>query len=193
LSVTVRHFTAEDVPIRSALLRDPQFQANITDVASRTMDDELAASQLRTIAEEQNTKQIFTVCRRGDEIIGFFWISHIDWRSQSCELSLALLPKFRRAFGLLLVQAALRHLYDELNMQVVIDQVLEHNVMLLSESTVAERSQIRSIYNQFTDGRWVTACAWSNAVEESWREPNFDRQRAKRAARIRTTLAGDDA
>ena len=189
MSVYFTHFAAEDVPIRNALLRDPEFQANITDFASTVDDDELSASPLRTIAEEHDTKRIFTVRRGQGEVIGLWWITSIDWRSQSCELSFALLPRFRRAFGTHLAEAAFRYLYDELNMKVVISQVMEHNVMLHSTERLTRLRRVRSPYDQFTAGHWVTACYWTSTVEDSRDDVrDLARRRAEHAARLRAAL-----
>ncbi|HEY8980275.1 MAG TPA: GNAT family N-acetyltransferase [Streptomyces sp.] len=189
MRVTIRHFTHEDVPSRSALLRDADFQANLTDFAVESEDDALDAWQRRTIDHEQHTKRIYTACRGDGEVIGFLWITSLDWRSQVCELSFALLPRFRRGFGPPAIQAARAHLHDELNMRVVIDQVLEHNTMLNSGREALERMQVRIPYDSYTVGEWRTACYWTqSAAEFRARRADELHRRADRSARIRAAL-----
>ncbi|MER5439014.1 GNAT family N-acetyltransferase [Streptomyces sp. NPDC002790] len=188
MALTIRHFTEADIPVRGELLRDPEFQANLTDFAMATADDALAEWHRRTIHEEHDTKRIFTVCR-GDEVIGFWWMTSIDWPSRRCELSFALLPRFRGAFGTLLVQAAQRYLHLELNMEVIVDQVLEHNVMLHSSSRLDELHRLRRRFDQYTAGRWCTACYWTRtAADFEADRTEIDRRRSERAARIRSAL-----
>jgi len=189
MRVTIRHFTAADVPIRSALLRDADFQANLTDFAILAGDDALASGQLRTIAEEQDVKRIFTACRGEGEVLGFLWITSIDWRSQSCELSFALLPRFRGGFGPPVIDTARAYLHDELNMKVIVDQVLEHNAMMHSPAELARRSQVRCDYDSYTVGEWRTACYWTQTEEEfRARREREARGRAERSSRIRASL-----
>lgn len=166
IHIQIRHFSAEDIPVRSALLRDEAFQANLTDFAVFTEDDALASWQLDTITHEQDVKRIFTACRGNGEVIGFLWITSVDWRSQSCELSFAMLPRFRGGFGPPAIEAARAYLYDELNMRVVVDQVLEHNTMLHSGDDLDRRSKVRCPYDSFTVGEWRTARYWTQRRQD---------------------------
>ncbi len=194
MSVYLTHFAEDDIEVRSSLQRDHLFQTNIDDAASTSQDDELAARQQRTIDEEHETKRIFTVRRGKGEIIGFCWITSIDWRSQCCEVSLALLPRFRHAMGALLSDAVFRYLYDELNFKVLVNQVMAHNSMLLSEDRIAELHQVRRPYDQFTAGRWNTACYWTVTREQSRMEQRgLARRRADNAVRVNATLGKGQA
>jgi hypothetical protein len=191
MRIDIRHFTPDDIPIRSALLRDDAFQANLTDFAVLTEDDALASWQQRTIAEEQDVKRIFTACRGNGEVIGFLWITSVDWRSQACELSFAILPRFRGGFGPPTIDAARGYLYDELNMRVVVDQVLEHNTMLHSGSDLDRRSRVRSPYDSYTVGEWRTARYWTQRRQDHrTRVAEDTRKRAETGARIRAALDG---
>lgn len=184
--VTVRHFTVADIPIRTALLREPRFQANLTDFAVIAADDSLVANQTRTIAEEHDVKRIFTLCSRRDEVVGFAWITAIDWRSQSCELSFGVLPRFRGPFGAAAVAAAHEHVRRELNMQVVINQVLEHNTMFMSAEDLKSQRRVRCEFDSYTVGQWRSTCYWSESARdvENLHQRADDRRRAI-AERIR--------
>lgn len=159
--VTLRHFTANDIPTRTELLREERFQANLTDFAVIATDDSLVANQSATINSQQHTKRIFTLCGPQDQVLGFAWITSIDWRSQCCELSFGVLPRFRGAYGAAAVAAAHRYLRAELNMRVVINQVLEHNTMLLSAENLSVAYRVRCAYDSYTVGAWRSACYWS--------------------------------
>jgi RimJ/RimL family protein N-acetyltransferase len=184
--VTLRHFAPDDIADRTGLLREARFQANLTDFAVSTADDALVASQHRTIAEEHQTKQIFTLCGPNDETVGFAWISTIDWRSQSCELSFGVLPQFRGGFGFTAVRAALHYLRSELNMQVIINQVLDHNTMLKSVESLAATSRVRCEFDSYTVGQWRTAIYWTETEDDARRQDlNAAQRRREVAERIR--------
>jgi hypothetical protein len=187
--LTVRHFTEDDIPIRSELLREARFQANLTDFAILTGDDALAAGQRRTIAEEHDTKRIFTVCARGDKVVGFLWITSIDWLSQVCELSFAMLPRYRGGYGPPAIDAVLGYLHDELNMEVVVNQVLEHNQMLHSAGDLAARGRVICPYDSYTVGQWRTAYYWTRGRAEFRADlAEVSRKRRERADRIRAAI-----
>jgi GNAT acetyltransferase-like protein len=186
--VTVRHFTDEDVPLRTELLREARFTANLTDFAVGSADDGLTARQRRTIAEEQRTKQIFTVCGARGRVMGFAWITSIDWRAQRCELSFGVLPR-DRGLGALAVYAVHKHLRDELNMRVVVNQVLTHNTMFLSAEALEAQHQVRCERDSYTVGEWRTACYWTLSDEDirAHRASEGERRR-ELAERIRARI-----
>jgi RimJ/RimL family protein N-acetyltransferase len=191
--VTVRHFTEADIPIRSELLRDSRFQANLTDFAVSTDGDGLTANQHHTIHAEHDEKRIFTLCWASGEIVGFAWISTIDWRGQRCELSFAVLPRFRGGPGALAVAAAHDYLRAELNMRVIVNQVLEHNTMLQSAQALAEHRQVRCDYDSYTVGEWRSSCYWTFTEDDVARQRAKDQQRRQEIAervRARTGRVG---
>ncbi|WP_410667787.1 GNAT family N-acetyltransferase [Amycolatopsis sp. cmx-4-68] len=186
--VTVRHFTEEDVPLRTELLREARFTANLTDFAVGTGDDGLTARQHRTITEEQRTKRIFTVCGPRGRVMGFAWITSIDWRAQRCELSFGVLPR-DRGLGGFAVYAVHKHLRDELNMRVIVNQVLTHNTMFLSAEALEAQHQVRCERDSYTVGEWRTACYWTLSEEDirAHRESEGERRR-ELAERIRARI-----
>ncbi|WP_062216648.1 GNAT family N-acetyltransferase [Streptomyces sp. NBRC 109706] len=177
--VTVRHFTEDDIPLRLQLLRESQFQANLSDFAVQAADADLVADVRRTIAERQAERRIFTLCGAGGAVMGFAWITSVDWRNQCCELSFGVLPRFRGGPGAFAVQAAHDHVRSELNMRVVVNQVLEHNTMLQSAAALASSRQVRCAYDSYTVGRWRSACYWTLTDED------VSADRAERLARRR--------
>jgi hypothetical protein len=189
-SVTIRHFTAQDIPLRTELLREGEFQANLTDFAVLAADDALAADQRSTLAEGQQAKRIFTVCTEtGGRVVGFVWITSIDWPSQVCELSVAVLPAFRVGLGLPAVNVALRYLHDELNMETVVSQVLAHNTNLQSEELLTARGTVACPYDSYTVGQWRTSLYWGQSRAEFAAECRlFEDRRRHRGERIRTAV-----
>jgi hypothetical protein len=186
--VTVRHFTEDDIPTRTALLRESRFQANLTDFAVVSADDALTANQRRTIARDHAVKRMFTLCGSGGGTVGFAWITSIDWPGQTCELSFGVLPECRGRYGAAAVAAAHAYIRAELNMRVVVNQVLEHNTMLVSTELLSEQRRVRCAYDSYTVGEWRTACYWTESEQDVRRQraQAADRRRAI-AARIRST------
>jgi hypothetical protein len=178
--VTVSHFTEADVPVRTALLHESRFQANLTDFAVATSDDALVTGQLRTIAEEHDVKRILTMRDRRGDIVGFAWITSIDWRSRTCELSFGLLPRYRGGYGVAAVAAANEYLREELNVRAIVNQVLDHNTMLLSARTQAAQRRVLSPYDSYTVGEWRAAGYWSDTEEtvRAQQDEAEDRRRA---------------
>lgn len=188
--VTVRHFTEADIPIRTELMRESAFQANLTDFAVASGDDALVASQRRTITSEHATKRIFTLCAPKGEPLGFAWITSIDWRSRTCELSFGVLPRYRGAYGVSAVVAANEHLRLELGMRVVVNQVLDHNHMFQSAENVAASRRVHCEYDSYTVGQWRAAGYWTHTVDDVRAETERARQRRRELAdRIRARSA----
>ncbi|MDT0267361.1 GNAT family N-acetyltransferase [Streptomyces sp. DSM 44915] len=192
-SVTVRHFAAEDIPLRLELLREARFQANLSDFAVQAADADLVADVHRTIAERQAERRIFTLCTAGGRVMGFAWITSVDWRHQSCELSFGMLPRYRGGLGALAVEAAHDYVRAELNMRVVVNQVLEHNTMLQSAASLAANRQVRCAYDSYTVGEWRATCYWTLTEEDVAADRALRADRRRRVAeriRARTGDAG---
>lgn len=185
-AVTVRHFTEDDVPLRVALLRDGRFQANLNDRAVVTGDDELTAAQLATLRDGQDDERVYTACGRDGQPIGFLWITTIDWRSRTCELSIAMLPRYRlSSYGPVALRVIQEHLHDELGMRVIVNQVLAHNTMLHSATALAANRTVECAHDSWTVGEWRTACYWSQTAEAFHAGvAEWERRRATTAARI---------
>jgi hypothetical protein len=184
--VTVRHLTEADIPERAALMRESRFAANLSDYGIAAADEDLVGILHRAITTDHDVKRHFALCGPSGQVVGFAWITAIDWRSQCCELSFGMLPRFRGAFGAPAVAAAHTFIRTELNMRVVVNQVLEHNTMLLSADTLAAEQRVRCDYDSYTVGQWRTACYWSENEEQALaKRDQAQRRRAALAERIR--------
>jgi RimJ/RimL family protein N-acetyltransferase len=182
---SLRHFAEEDLPLRTELLRDNKFQANLTDFATLADTDALMAGQRRTIEDEHDVKRIFTVCGTKGQPVGFVWLTSIDWRSQTCELSIAVLPRYRGTYGLAAIAAALRYVHDELNMEAIVNQVLAHNTMLQSQALLDSRHTVTCPHDSYTVGEWRTALFWADTrAEYHLSKVEFEKRRKARRDRI---------
>ncbi|MER6033399.1 MULTISPECIES: GNAT family N-acetyltransferase [unclassified Streptomyces] len=187
----IRHFEEADIPARSALLREQRFQANLTDFAVVSSDEALVENQRRTIEHEHGVKRMFAMCHPDGRTLGFAWITSIDWRARTCELSFGVLPRFRGGYGAAAVGAMHRYIREELNMRAVINQVLVHNTMLVSAEDLTAQSQVRCAYDSFTAGEWRDSCYWAQDAEEYERSmAEHEERRRAIAARIRTASGG---
>ncbi|MFC0541206.1 GNAT family N-acetyltransferase [Kutzneria chonburiensis] len=164
--MTVRHFTEADIPIRTELLRENKYQTNLNDFAMSADDRALADGMQHTIDAQHHVKRLFTMCGSKGQVVGFSWITSIDWRSQACELSFAVLPRYRSGFGFKAVEAAHEYLREQLHMDVIINQVLSHNTMMLSAAELEANAQVRSEFDSYTVGQWRTACYWTVTRDE---------------------------
>jgi hypothetical protein len=109
---------------------------------------------------------MFTMCDARGATVGFAWITSIDWPGQTCELSFGVLPERRGLYGAAAVDAAHAHIRAELNMRVVVNQVLEHNTMLVSADELSEQRRVRCAYDSYTVGQWRTACYWTESEQD---------------------------
>ena len=164
--MTVRHFTEADIPVRTELLRENKYQTNLNDFAMSAADRELADGMRRTIESGHHVKRLFTMCGSKGQVVGFSWITSVDWRSQTCELSFAVLPRYRSGFGFKAVEAAHEYLREQLHMDVIINQVLSHNTMMLSAAELEANAQVRAEFDSYTVGQWRTACYWTVTRDE---------------------------
>ncbi|WP_353942648.1 GNAT family N-acetyltransferase [Streptomyces sp. HUAS MG91] len=186
ITPTIRHFTEADIPQRTALLREQRFRANLTDFAVVSSDEALVVNQTRTIEGEHRVKRMYAMCHPDGRTLGFAWITSIDWRSRSCELSFGVLPQYRGGYGAAAVAAMHRYIREELNMLTVINQVLVHNTMLVSAEGLAEQAQVRCSHDSFTAGEWRSSCYWTQDAEDYERSvAEHEERRRAIAARIR--------
>lgn len=183
--LVIRHFEPADVDARTALLTDREFTRNLRQVGIVTPRDELRAAQLATIEQEYESKIIFVVATTSGQTIGFTWITDIDWLNRTCELSIALLPEFRRAYGLLALIETYDFLYREMNFATVVNQVLVGNEMLLSGEAAEHARQVYCRHDSFIAGELRDSRYWSQTRAQ---HEGFIRRTQERNARIRARL-----
>jgi RimJ/RimL family protein N-acetyltransferase len=184
--LTIRHFDHQDVDARVQLMTDRDFQRNLVDFAAVTSPEALREAQRRTIDEEYETKIVFVLETPAGSTVGYTWITSIDWVSHTCELSIALLPRYRRAYGLVALIRMYDYLYGEMNFDTVVNQVLADNEMLLSAQAADRRAQVRARQDSFTVGRFCDSLYWTQTRAEHYA---FAQQAVERNARVRELAA----
>ncbi|MGQ0838599.1 GNAT family N-acetyltransferase [Actinokineospora sp.] len=188
--LTIRHFTPADVPLRTALLREPHCLENIGDWPLLTDHGEIVARQHAAIAHRQASLRLFCVCRGTGEVIGFVWMTDIDWRSQTCQFSIVLVERYRGGFGTPAVITAREYLHNELNMRVVVNRVFEHNTMLNSRGQLTASRQVTCPYDGYTVGEFRTQSAWVQTVDDFRASvAELPQRRAELRARIQSRAA----
>jgi Acetyltransferase (GNAT) domain len=181
----IRHFEHSDIESRAELLAERDFTRNLANLGVLTSRDELRRAQARTIEEEYESKIIFVVTTPAEAIVGYTWITNIDWLNRTCELSIALLPRFRRSYGLLALIEMYDYLYDEMNFETVINQVLVGNEMLMSDGAAERTRQVYCDNDSFTDGAFRDSRYWTQSRQE---HRAFAQRARERNARIRERL-----
>jgi hypothetical protein len=181
----IRHFDVEDIDARTDLMMEAAFTRNLAHVGTLTPRRQLVDAQRRTIENDYESKIIFVVTTTSGTTLGYTWITSIDWLHRTCELSIALLPEFRRAYGLMALIEMYDFLYDEMNFETVINQILVGNDMLMSDEAAGRTRQVHCRNDSFTHGEFRDSRYWSQTREEH-------RAHARRArlrnARIRERL-----
>jgi hypothetical protein len=164
--LTVRHLDHDDIDDRVELLMEAAFSTNIAHIGALTTRAELRRFHERAIEEQYESKIFFVVATLAGMKIGYTWISNIDWRHRVCELSIALLPEFRRAYGLLALIEMYDYLYDEMNFETVVNQILVGNEMLMSDGAAERTRQVHCRRDSFTEGMLRDSRYWSQTRAE---------------------------
>jgi hypothetical protein len=181
----IRHFDHADVPARTELMMEGAFTRNLAHVGALTPRRQLEAAQERTIEEEYDSKIIFVVTTVSGTTIGYTWITGIDWLHRSCELSIALLPEFRRSYGLLALIVMYDYLYDEMNFETVVNQILVGNDMLMSDEAAGRARQVHCRRDSYTHGEFRDARYWAQTRAE---HHAFAQRTQERNDRIRARI-----
>jgi hypothetical protein len=182
----LRHYDHDDVEERIALMTEAAFQRNLAHSPALTSHEELCAREHRTIDEQYETRIVYVVTTRSGVTIGYAWISSIDWISRCCELSIALLPRYRRGYGLAALIELYDHLYDNMNFETVVNQVLAGNDMLLSDDAARAVRHVHCRRDSYNDGEFRDALYWSQTGDE---HRAFAERTRERHARIRARIA----
>jgi len=184
--LVIRHYDHDDIDTRVDLMTEAAFQRNLLHTAAITPRDELRAADRRTIENDYETKIRYVVETSSGTTIGYAWISDIDWVGRSCELSIALLPRHRRGYGLAALIELYDHLYDNMNFETVVNQILIGNDMLMSDAAARLASHVECRRDSFTDGAFRDTRYWSQTRAE---HRAFEERTARRNARIRERTA----
>ncbi|GIP63153.1 GNAT family N-acetyltransferase [Virgibacillus pantothenticus] len=161
----VTHMEKGDIDERISLLFDYHVQKNINHSSVLMSKNEIRESHFNTINDGQEFKRYYVIRTLNQALVGYCWITSIDWIEQTCELSISILPEFRVGYGLLALLEMYDYLYKSLNIRAVINQILEGNKLLRSERSL-RNSAIKSVYDSFTFGKYRSAFIWTQTLEQ---------------------------
>lgn len=181
----VRLMRAEDIDDRVALYLDERVQSNLSHAGTLVGREQLRAAHLDWLESDWHERLMYRVSTEGDELVGFTWLTEIDWISQRCELSIMLMPRYRQQLGLLALISMYDYLYETLNMHVVLNQVLSVNEMLLSPQLRRSRAQVISPDHVYTLGELRTSYLWGQCRAE---HQAVGSGHAQRGARVRRRI-----
>lgn len=182
LPLDVSHLEESDIPERITLLYDVAVRNNLNAITLAHSAEELTAAHRRALAAEHQTKRFFKLSLGDGGLIGYCWITEIDWVNQTCELSIAILPGFRVGYGFIGLLRMYDYLYDTLNVRVVVNQILDGNEMLRSRTSIAPLVQVESPLDSLTCGALRTAYYWTQNRDEH-AELARRRQQTRRSTR----------
>lgn len=166
--VIITHLEQEDIDGRISLLYDFHVQQNLNHLSMMVDQSEIKEFYSNAVKEQQDNKRYYVIRTKNREIIGYCWITEIDWINRSCELSISILPKYRIGFGFLAMIEMYNYLYFHLHMKSVINQVLEGNTLLLKNTP---KSAIKRRMDSFTFGIYRKSYLW-NQTKEQYRDLN---------------------
>lgn len=175
----------EHIAERVAIYSDTRVRSNLAHTGALIPPDEMTEAHREWLGGEGEERLMYRLSTPSGELVGFTWLTEIDWVNQTCELSITVLPDFRRRMGLLALLAMYDFLHNTLNMQVIVNQVLSVNEMLLRPEVRADRAQVVSPDDCFTSGALRTNYRWTQDRAEHER---FTRRAIQRRERIRDRL-----
>ncbi|MEC5425422.1 GNAT family N-acetyltransferase [Virgibacillus sp. C22-A2] len=162
-NIMITHLEEEDIDGRISLLYEFHVQQNLNHLSMTVDKSKLKDFYSDAVIEQQDNKRYYVIKTKSQKIIGYCWISDIDWINQSCELSISILPKYRIGFGFLAMVEMYNYLYNQLNMKSVINQILEGNNLLLKS---APKNALKRRMDSFTFGEYRASYLWNQTKEQ---------------------------
>jgi hypothetical protein len=185
-ALRVRLMRAADIDERVALYFDERVQSNITHAGALLTAEQVRAAHERWLETGWDDRLMYRVGDDAGDLVGFTWLTGLDWLAQTAELSIMLVPRHRQRLGLLALISMYDHLYDTLNLRVVLNQVLSANQMLLSAQNRRSRAQVVSPDHVYTVGELRTAYLWGQTRAD---HEDYAARAAQRNTRVREALA----
>lgn len=182
----IRLLRREDIAERVAIYSDPRVRNNLAHDGALITRDAMVKAHEEWLDSGFDERLMYRISLSSDEVIGFIWLTELDWTNQTCELSIAILPAFRGRFGLFALIQMYDLVHNTLNMEVVVNQVLSVNEMLIRPEVRASRAQIVSPDDCFTSGALRTNYRWTQDRSE---HQHFTRRAIERRERIKQKLA----
>jgi hypothetical protein len=163
--IYIEHFEHEHIEDRISLLYDYHIQKNLNHLSMQFDKNKIREIHEDSIENKQNSKRYYVIKTNKNRIVGYCWISSIDWINRTCELSIGILPEYRIGYGLLALVKMYDYLYDQLNMKTVLNQILEGNELLRSKVSLNGLA-IKIKRDSFTAGKVRNAYMWTQTKQE---------------------------
>ncbi|OIU69817.1 GNAT family N-acetyltransferase [Rossellomorea aquimaris] len=163
--IFIEHFEHEHIEDRISLLYDYHIQKNLNHLSMQFDRNKIRELHEDSIENNQDSKRYYVIKTNKNKIVGYCWISSIDWINRTCELSIGILPEYRIGYGLLALVKMYDYLYDQLNMKTVLNQILEGNELLRSKVSL-DGLAIKIKGDSFTAGKVRNAYMWTQTKEE---------------------------
>nr|WP_042193675.1 GNAT family N-acetyltransferase [Kibdelosporangium sp. MJ126-NF4]CEL20841.1 hypothetical protein [Kibdelosporangium sp. MJ126-NF4]CTQ98354.1 hypothetical protein [Kibdelosporangium sp. MJ126-NF4] len=181
----IRLMRHEDIDDWIRLYADEAVQRNNSHDAALIPAEDLRAMNEQWLDSQWHERLMYRVDTGKGELVGFTRLSLIDWRSQTCDMGIMLLPRHRRRLGLLAAFAMYDYIYDTLNLRVVLHQVMSGVEMMLAGDRVRSLAQATSPDHCYVTGEFRTCYWWAQtkADHEAVRQRNTER-----GARVRQRL-----
>ncbi|MCE7003209.1 GNAT family N-acetyltransferase [Kibdelosporangium philippinense] len=180
----IRPMRDSDIEEWVAIYLDERVQSNINHEGVLAAPDELRARVREWLASD---RLFFRIGTGGGDLVGFARLSKLDWISQRCDLTVMVDPRHRSRLGLLAHIAMYDHIYDSLNLRVVVHEVLSGNTMMRTEEYYRSRAHAITPDHCFTVGVQRTCYWW---VETRAEHHAILAETAERGARVRRRVAG---
>lgn len=159
------HLEENDVNGRMELLYDYHVQKNLNHLSMLYDETQIKEIHLQSIFHQQDSKRHYIIKTHSEKIVGYCWITAIDWLNSSCELSISILPKYRIGYGYLALIEMYEYLYKNLNIKTIINQILEGNELLRSETSIIDFA-LKSEYDSYTSGMYRSSYIWTQTLEQ---------------------------
>lgn len=161
----ISHLEENDVKGRMDLLYDYHVQKNLNHISMLLNETQIKESHLQCILHQQDSKRYYIIKTHSEKIVGYCWISSIDWINSSCELSISILPQYRIGYGYLALIEMYEYIYKHLNIKTIINQILEGNELLRSETSIKDFA-VKSEYDSYTAGKYRSSYIWTQTLDQ---------------------------
>ncbi|WP_019240560.1 MULTISPECIES: GNAT family N-acetyltransferase [Bacillus] len=159
------HLEESDIKNRMDLLYDYHVQKNLNHLSMLFDENQIKNIHLQGISHQQDIKRHYIIKTSLEQIVGYCWITSIDWINRTCELSISILPKYRIGYGYLALIEMYEYLYKYLNMKTITNQILEENELLRTESSIKEFA-LKGKYDSYTNGKYRISYKWTQTLEQ---------------------------
>lgn len=162
--VHIRRMTVGDIPARVDLLQDEHVKENIEDLAAVLPRRQIEAHNFQRMNDEESHHIDLVLENSSGAVLGYSWLSGIDWQSRLCEVSIALLPEYRGGLGHICYLAVKVFVFQSLGIRSILCQVLSSNRMMIGGEQLKKKATMHSKWDAYIAGEWRECYLW---IEDS--------------------------